>query len=227
MIRKKCILILVLAVIGSLITVSVLFVSCDSREEKGSQTSQQQEEWKQKIKVLKTTLINRHNAIVFPPKDFGTRKVFTYNLQIFLINKDGRPVLFDGTLEDITKDNDHFTIHFSSYLAEYELPGLQSLGRLFDERRIRFHLKCKYEDVKPLLDNPPKYEDEILDMLLFSKKEEFCVVGLIKQVNKIIKYTVQGYPVSQEDVELEIESPDVFSVAGELVEMLKYPEKKE
>jgi hypothetical protein len=64
-------------------------------------------------------------------------------------------------------------------------------------------------------------------MLLFSKKEEFCVVGLITQVNKIIKYTVQGYPVSQEDVELEIESPDVFSVAGELVEMLKYPEKKE
>ncbi len=219
-----------LSVLWCLISISSLQISCSSKGEKETRKSERKEVWEQKVKDLRTTLINRHNPIVFPPKDFGKRKVFTYNLQKLLINKSGRPVLFDGTLDDITKDNDHFTVHFSSHLAEYEVPGLPSLGRiLLDERRIRFHLKCRYEDVKSLLDSPPKGEgeilgeDEILSFLLFSKKEGFYVVGLITQVNKIIRYTVECYPVSSEDVELEIESPDAFSVTGKLVEMLKYP----
>lgn len=231
MIRKKCILMLVLAIIGSLITVSVLFISCDSSEEKGRQTSQKQEEWKQKVKDVKTTLISRHNAIIFPPKGFGKRKVFTYNLQKLLINKDGRPILFDGTLDDITKDNDHFTVHFISYLAkyaEYEVPALQLLSNILDERRVRFHLKCKYEDVESLLDNPPnalRPMDGILGLLY--GKEEFCVVCTVTHVDRILHYAVKARPISSEEAEIEIESPDTFSVTGELVEMLKYPEFSE
>jgi hypothetical protein len=80
--------------------------------------------------------------------------------------------LFDVTLEDITKDNGYFTVHFSSHLAEYDPGhGLSSLGRLLDERRIRFHLKCRHEDIKSLLDDPPKgdhgplSEHDILNLL--------------------------------------------------------------
>jgi len=208
-----------------LIGASVFFLSCDSREDKKSELKQKQEQWQRKVEEIRTTLTNRYNPIVFPSKEFARGKVFTYDLQNYLITDNGRPVLFNGTLDDITKDADHFTVHLSSHLTEYEIPGLE----LLDERRVRFHLECAYEDVKPLIENRLQSNDETYDDIFswLYRLDEFSVVCRIKDVKKIVNYTVQGHPIGSEEVELEVETPDVFSVNGELVTMVKHPKPAE
>lgn len=196
-----------------LLVFSLLFLSCDSKKQKRSKAEQ---EWEQKVKDLKTTLINRYNPIEYPSQDFSERKVFTYNLQKILVKGNRRPVLFDGFLDDITEDRGQFFVHFICRLSEGFL----------EQRTIWFHLKCKYEQVKFVTDNPPEYDLILSDFLFLSgQQRDFLVVSVVTDVKKIVNYTVRGYgSEGSEDVELEIESPDTFSVTGELLEMVKYPE---
>lgn len=202
-----------LYVIWILIGVSMLFQSCGSKEQ---EKSKQKQEWEQRVKDLKTTLINRYNPIEYPPQDFSKRKVFTYNLQKILVNGNRRPVLFDGFLDDITEDRGQFFVHFICRLSEDFL----------EQRTIWFHLKCKYEQVKFVTDSPPEYDLILSDFLFLSgQQRDFLVVCVVTDVKKIVNFTVRGYSSEEsEDVELEIESPDTFSVIGELLEMVKYPE---
>jgi len=177
----------------------ILSTSCESKIEKERKNKLREIEQKmrqeeKRIKPIVMALINRYSPILFPPKNLGQEKIFTYSLQRILITKDEKPILFFGVLNDVTKTGEDFFVHFSSNLSA--------------KRRIRFHLKCKYEDVKSLIENPPKYGTN------------FFVVSKIKNVEKIVNYTVEGLKGS-EGVELEIQSPDVFGANGKLVEMVE------
>jgi hypothetical protein len=148
-----------------------------------------------------------------PPPDFAQRKVFTHNVQKLLVNQDGKPVLFDGFLDDITKDGDQFVVHFTSRLSN---------DTSYD-RTVRFHLRCKYDDVQSLLEEPPEYRDVSKYLFLKGVQKDFLVVAKITDAKKIVNYTVLA--TSSEGtalVDLEIRSPDTFSVSGELLEMVKY-----
>jgi hypothetical protein len=134
-------------------------------------------------------------------------------LRELLIQKDGKPVLFDGFLDDITKDGKQFTVHFSSRLSHDSL----------DDRTVRLHLKCQYGNVRSLIEKPPKYQRSSKYLFLKGIRKEFLVVCLVTDVKKIINYTVMGRSTEgTKEVDLEIESPDTFSVYGELLEMYKY-----
>jgi hypothetical protein len=193
---------------GVLTCVAVLLLACGSKEHEPSE-----QEWEQKIVSLKNSLTTRYDAIEFPPRDFTERKVFTYNLQKLLIGQTGKSVLFDGFLDDITKDGKQFAVHFTSRLSYDDA----------DDRAVRFHLKCEYADVRSLIEKPPRYQR--VSKYLFQKgiRKDFLVVCLVTDVKKIENYSVMGRSrEGSEDVELDVKSPDTFSVHGKLLEMVKY-----
>ncbi|KPK24422.1 MAG: hypothetical protein AMK69_16160 [Nitrospira bacterium SG8_3] len=197
-----------LYVAGLLACVAALLLACGPKEHEPSQ-----QKWEQKIAGLKASLITRYHPIEFPPRDFTERKVFTCNLQELLVGQDGKPFLFDGFLDDITKDGKEFAVHFTSRLS-YDAS---------DDRTVRFHLKCEYGDVKSLIENPPKYRR--VSKYLFQKgiQKDFLVVCLVTDVKKIVNYSVIGRTrEGSEDVELDVKSPDTFSVQGKLLQMVKY-----
>jgi len=192
---------------GVLTCVAVLLLACGSNEHEKSGRK-----WEQKVSGVKTRLITRYNPTEFPPKDFTERKVFTFNLQELLIQQDEKPVLFDGFLDDITKDGKQFAVHFTSRLSHDSL----------DDRTVRFHLKCKYGDVRSLIERQPKYQRLSKYLFLKGIRKEFLVVCLITDVKKIVNYAVMGRSTEgSEEVDLEVKSPDTFSVYGELLEMVK------
>jgi hypothetical protein len=193
---------------GVVLCVSALLLSCSSKE---YDTSEQQ--WEEEVKNLKTTLINRYNPIRFPPQDFAQRRVFTHNLERLLVNQDGKPVLFDGFLDDITKDGNQFLVHFTARLS----------SDASHDRTVKFHLRCTYSDVQTLLEKPPEYRDVSKYLFLKGVHKDFLVVAQITDVKKIVNYTVLATSSEgTEQVNLEIRSPDTFSVYGELLEAVKY-----
>lgn len=193
---------------GVLTCVTVLLLACGSKEHEPSE-----QEWEQKILSLKNSLTTRYDAIQFPPRDFTERKVFTYNLQELLIGQTGKSIVFDGFLDDITKERKEFAVHFTSRLSYDDA----------DDRTVRFHLTCEYNDVRSLVEKPPKYRR--VSKYLFQKgiQKDFVVVCAATDIKKIENYSVMGRSrEGSEDVELDVKSPDTFSVHGKLLEMVKY-----
>lgn len=212
-----------------LIFTQVLFFSCGTKERDKSKQNQEQEKKEQEKKVngLKTSLINRYSPIILPSKKLRKGKVFTFELEDFLITQDRKLTLFEGNLDDITKNDNHFTAHFTANLIEYATDNYQ----LFDERKIKFHLRCKYEDFNTLIESQLKHknQEDDVDFLLRSLmgKPDYFVVCSVTQVNKIAYYAISGYPINSEEAEIKIDFPDMFSVSGELIEMVKFPELTE
>lgn len=165
------------------------------------------------MRGVRTQLMRRYNAIEFPPKDFSERKVFTFNLQRTLIREDEKPVLFEGFLEDITKDGEQLAVHFTSRLSHDSS----------DDRTVRFHLKCPYKDVRRLLEKPPKYQDLSRYLFLKGIRKDFLVVCVVTEIERIKNYTLRHLSgTGSQEVDLDVESPDTFSAQGTLLEMVKY-----
>jgi len=193
---------------GVLTCVAVLLLACGSKEHAPSE-----QEWEQKVRAVKTSLITRYNPTEFPLRDFTERKVFTYNLQEILIGEDGKPILFEGFLDDITKDGEQFAVHFTSRLSHDSS----------DDRTVRFHLKCQYGDVRRLIEKPPKHQRLSKYLFLKGIRKDFLVVCLVTDVKKIVNYTVMGRSSEgSKEVDLEVTSPDTFRLHGTLLEMVKY-----
>ncbi|MDY6953550.1 MAG: hypothetical protein SWE60_18735 [Thermodesulfobacteriota bacterium] len=159
------------------------------------------------------TLVKQHDPVRFPPGDFVERKVFTYNLKNLLRNKEGRPVLFEGFLDDITEQENQVLVHFTCRLSDD--PS--------EDRTVRFHLKCNYSDVSSLLDYPPEYHRLAKYLFLKGIRKDFLVLCAVTDVAKIESYSVVGRSSEgSERVDLDIQSPDTFSAQGELLEMVEY-----
>ena len=193
---------------GVLACVAVLVLACGPKEHAPSG-----QEWEKKVRWVETSLMTRYNPTAFPPRDFTEKKVFTYNLQELLIGEDGKPVLFEGFLDDITKDGKQFAVHFTSRLSHDSS----------DDRTVRFHLKCQYGDVRRLLEKPPKHQGLSKYLFLKGIRKDFLVVCLVTDVKKILNYSVMGLSTEgSKEVDLDVKSPDTFSAHGTLLEMVKY-----
>jgi len=193
---------------GVLTCVPILLLACGPKEHEPSR-----QDWEKKVRDVETSLMMRYNPTEFPPRDFTERKVFTYNLQELLIGEDGRPLLFEGFLDDITKEGKQFEVHFTSRLSHDSS----------DDRTVRFHLKCQYGDVRRLIEKPPKHQRLSRYLFLKGIRKDFLVVCLVKDVKKILSYSVMGLSrEGSKEVDLDVKSPDTFSAHGTLLEMVKY-----
>jgi hypothetical protein len=197
-----------LYMMGVVVCVLTSLLSCRSKDHDPSQ-----QDWEEEVGNLKTTLINRYQPIRFPPQDFSGKRVFSYNLKELLVNHGGKPVMFEGFLDDITKTGNQFLVHFTSRLSDDDS----------DDRTVRFHLRCSYSHIQSLIENPPAHFDSSKYLFLKGIRKDFLVVSKITDVTKIVNYTVLATSSEgSEDVDLEVESPDTFSVYGELLEMVRY-----
>jgi hypothetical protein len=197
-------------ILGTLVSFAVLLLACDSRKQE--KTSQR---WDEKLQAFRAIWADRYDPVLFPPKSFAHRRIFTENLRSLLISQAGRPVMFDGFLEDITEQGDQFYVRFISRLSHVAA----------DERSVRFHLSCEYEDVQTFLEKPPEYDLMSRYLFLRGIRKDFLVIARVTDVKKIEHYRVIGRSSEGSDkVDLEIQAPDIFSVQGELVNMVKYSE---
>jgi hypothetical protein len=189
---------------------AILLLSCGSNQENNSKNDSLQDIQDKKVAEIRTTLIDRYKPIVFPLTMFREKQIFTYSLVHSLIEPE-KPVLFSGYLDDITKVGDIFYVRFIT--APTDDP-------VMDDRRIIIQLRCEYEDVKSLVENPPDWDDGYKKMFL---EYNFGVVFKAITVNKILKFDfIEHRGDNSVDVEAEMEIPDVFIVKGELIEMQKY-----
>jgi len=187
---------------------SFLLLSCGPKDHEESTQG-----WEQEMRHITEALVKRHDPVRFPPGDFAERKVFTYNLKNLLANDEGRPVLFDGFLDDITEQENETFIHFICRLSHD--PS--------EDRTVRFHLKCHYGDVSSLLDYPPEYHRLAEYLFLKGIRKDFLVLCVVTDVAKIVSHSVVGRSSEGSDrVDLDIQSPDTFSAKGELLRMVKY-----
>jgi hypothetical protein len=200
-------------IIVSLVFVSgPLILSCGSREENSIKDQRRKE-----IRKIRRALIKRYNPTKFPSHVFGKRKVITYNLQRLLINEDGRPVLFSGHLDGITKQGELFEVHFSSWFSQGPTVSL------LDRKQVRFQLQGDYETVKSVIENPPELDETPDDS--FVAEKDFLVVCRVMSVRKVINYTFEDQTPGEE--EAAIKMPDIFSVQGQLLEMVEFPQLNE
>jgi hypothetical protein len=188
---------------GVLLGVGLLCLSCSSKTKTTENFNQ--ERMAQERRELRTRFAERYQAVPFPPDGFADKRVFTYNLQQALVRRDGRATVFAAQLDDVTQAVDGFVVHLTASLGD---------DAIFDERRLRLHLRSTYDQVKSLLDDPPAFSPvQTIRRLLGAS--EYAVVAKVTGVTRLEHYSAetQGEP----DAELEVTSADVFSVTGELV----------
>ena len=156
-------------------------------------------------------LVEEHGAILFPPQSFRQKRVFTYHLEQLLIRPDARPTLFDARLDDLTGTGDALVLHLSARLG----------SNVIDARRLRLRLRCTHDQARTLIDDPPGASP--LDLMpLELLKNDYAVVAKVDGVNRIVNYTYTAQ-AAEGDAELEVTSPDVFAVTGELVAIHALP----
>jgi hypothetical protein len=199
-------------IVSLVLACSPFILSCGSHEEKSIKDQHRKE-----IRRIRRALIEQYNPTKFPTHIFGKRKVITYDLQRLLISKDGRPVLFAGNLDGITKEGALFEIHFSSWF--FHGPTVS----LLDRKRVRFHLKGDYDTVKSVLEDPLELDEASDDS--FIEEKDFLVVCRVMSVRKIINYTFEGQTSGEEDAAIKM--PDIFSVQGQLLRMVEFPKLDE
>lgn len=149
-----------------------------------------------KIKIL----LEKHNAISFPPQGLGA-DVFTYELQRFFSADAERAVLFKGYLEDVEKTERGIVVEF-----------LCPIGEEFyiDKKAMRFRLIASEEKTKQLL----SFKREDLWLRYFDEPNYF-VVAKINELKRSRRYEFCG-----DEEEIDIETPLSFVSTGKLVEAI-------
>ncbi len=162
-----------------------------------SESAKRSEERQQKSDNIENELLSRYDTLELPSDLLSKRRyyIYTYGLQKFLIHDNKKPILFNGSLEDITKEGNKFIVHFKP----------RPRGRI-----ISFHLKCEDGYVNSILENQSKERRKY-------DPEEYWVVCRVTEVNKV-SYVLGSY---KKKVELLIDIPDLYSIEGEVIEMVK------
>jgi hypothetical protein len=188
-----------------------LILSC------GSQDESIKDQRRKEVRKIRRALIKRYNPTKFPAHLFGKRKTLTHDLHRFLIDEGERPVLFAGHLDGIIKEGEHFEIYLSSSFSHGPTVSL------LDRKIVRFQLKGDYETVKSVIDSPPELDETDDDSVVAEK--DFFVVCRVRSVRRIMNYTFEDQISGEEEVAIKM--PDVFSVQGQLLEMVEFPKLNE
>lgn len=108
--------VIAVAIIGGLVTWGIVsHVRSRQKETQKEREEQQQTEAREKeIEQSIFRILQRHNAVTNWSKRFrGNRtmeRIYSAELSSALIRPDGRPVLFYGSLQDVTSEGDRYTV---------------------------------------------------------------------------------------------------------------------
>ena len=181
-----------------------------SHEEREAEREAEREELRHKEKVKIKILLEKHNAIYFPPEGLGA-DAFTYELQRFFSADAEKAVLFKGYLEDIEKTERGIVVEFLCPLGEeFYIDKIAICFRLIaSEEKTKQLLSFKQEDLLSF-----KQEDLWLLYRYFDEPNYF-VVAKINELKRSRRYEFRG-----DEEEIDIETPPSFVSTGKLVEAI-------
>ncbi len=124
--------------------------------------------------------------------------MYLYHLQKFFEDNLEKNILFEGFVNDISKRDGSYYVDF-----------MANIKIIWRDRFIKLVLKCEYDDVKSLLENPPDRYENFLD------PNKYVVISSIVSVKKIEKFQIE--PSSSATGEF------IFAATGKLIHLKKYP----
>jgi hypothetical protein len=200
--KRYYIYFLLFLIFGSLIT-------CTSKKKDKFDFKAEQQKVEKKAQEIKSKLIANHNAIIFPPKEFESKKIFTIYLQKFFQNNIGKSLLLEGSIDDITENNNIYWVQFSSFLSD----------NLLEKSRIILYLQANLEEINSILKlerSNTSLDNQAVKQLFRSllKSNDYFIVCQIMDVKKLISYSLRDNPSDGEEAEIKFEFPDVFSARG-------------
>lgn len=170
-------------------------------------------------------LATRHNAVTDwhgPLPLLGP--VLTVFVEDALLRQDGRPILLqDMRVEDVTRDEDGYVVHFVSAVSDLNLFLVTiGLANNFDPgvvpNWIRFQLRCPDEVERILSRAAPS---ESLGRALDPTYE---LVASISAVRKVSAYDIEATVQSEDEVSLETVAKNRFVATGQCLDVYRHPD---
>ena len=186
-----------LVIVAAIIAVGVYVISATvssgcSREEK----QQARTEERLRIKQAVTDMVTEFDAVKNWEASFdetrGHRSLYTIDIRQALLQADGRPILFYGSLNDVLDGGEQDILWFTDFFV-----GLDTT--------VYFKLQCSKEKTKALLKEPTSF-----------MADRFAVVAKIEQVSKP-RFVVKTYEYEEE---IEIESSDALIATGRCLDFV-------
>ena len=146
----------ILKVVSGLIGLAVIiWIVSNVISSQHAANEQEREKLETKIQIEQgiSDMVIEHNAVIIDwKKSFGRenlpREIYDIEVEEVLIRSDGRPVLFFGYVENITRRDERYFVHF---IKEGEL----AIG-LGIRPEVHFILECNPGQVKKIRDQPTK-----------------------------------------------------------------------
>jgi len=151
-----------------------------------------------------SAMASRHNARIdwekSPVEGTAYKGLFTFQIEDTLV-RDPRPIVGFGSVDDITKENGRYSVHFRD---AFHVGGPD----------IRFVLECSPQQVESILGSK---SHSLRPGSIF---EGYAFVASLSSVNRPA-FEVRANPINTEEAEVAVESSDVFHVArGKCLELL-------
>lgn len=149
--------------------------------------------------------------------------VLTVFVEDALLRQDGRPILLrDMRVEDVTRDEDGYMVHFVSAVSDLSLFLVTvGLASNFDPdvvpNWIRFHLRCPDEVEQILSRVAPSESRPTLD-------PTYELVASISAVRKVSAYDIEATVQSEDEVSLETVAKNRFVATGQYLDVYRHPE---
>ncbi len=149
--------------------------------------------------------------------------VLTVFVEDALLRQDGRPILLrDMRVEDVTRDEDGYVVHFVSAVSDLNL-FLVTIGLAsnFDPgvvpNWIRFDLRCPDEVGQILSRAAPSESSRTLD-------PTYELVASISAVRKVSAYDIEATVQSEDEVSLETVAKNRFVATGRCLDVYRHPD---
>jgi hypothetical protein len=163
-----------------------------------------------KLKRISDQVLEKHNAIYFPPKNLQTT-AYTYELQTFFQNYADRTILFKGYLEDIERTDRGIVVEFICPLGQ---------NFFINKIAVRFKLAVSDAQVKQFVEG--KREELVLHSLRYLYLPDYFVAAKISDLRRTRRYEFGG-STHGEEVEINVEMPSSFVSTGVLIEAVRIP----
>ena len=155
----------------------------------------------EKEKSVMSQLVNKHNAVYFPPESLGPT-AFTYEFQEFFKIHSQRAFVFKGYLEDIEQTENGIIVEFLCPLGE---------NYFVDKKAIRFRLTISEDSVKQFFRR--EQEDPLRHSLRYLFSPDYYVVARVKNVKSYRIYRFDGTD-NGEEVEIDSDISRSFISSG-------------
>ena len=168
-----------------MISILSIIISCSDTQNDNQVKDKEQESFLQ-IEEAKNQLIQKYNAVYFPPDSIDASS-FTYEIQNFFEKQSQELFAFEGFLEDIEQVNDEVVIEFLCPIGEHSVIELEF---------IRLRLSITIDHIQQFHSNTA--DDYSMKFLRYFDTPDYLIIASIDDVRKSQIFTFDGYNVGEE-----------------------------